>query len=125
MFAEQSCMTVWHCTGVLNSPPGLQVNELNSTTLYLTWNPPSTLSGIPILYYSVSIDNLVSVSTVNVTTANQASINPNMTSLDLSAVGSIGYLHDPGCESLQFSVRAWNSVGEGSSSSVLYLQGTN
>lgn len=88
------------------------------------WGPPTTLSGVPILYYSVSINNLVSVTTVNVTTANQPSINPNMTSLDLSTVGSIGYLHGPiSCESVEFTVRAWNSVGEGANSSVVYSQG--
>ena len=110
--------------GLLGPPPTLRVDELNSTTVYLSWNPPSTLPQVPISYYSVDIDNFISVSTVNVTTSdNQPSINPNMTALDLSSVGSIGYLHDPGCESLQFTVRAWNSVGEGAGSIVLYSQG--
>jgi hypothetical protein len=92
--------------------------------LYLSWNAPNTLHGIPILNYSVEIDNLVAVSTVTVfASVNQPSIDPNMTSLDLSQVGSIGYLYDPECESLQFTIRAWNSVGEGASSIVLYTQG--
>ena len=65
------------------------------------------------------------MSTVNVTISdNQPSINPNTTSLDLSSIGSIGYLHDPGCESLKFTVRARNSAGEGAGSVVLYSQGT-
>ena len=110
--------------GLLGPPPGLLVHELNSTTLYLSWNAPSTLRGIPISNYSVDIDNLVMVSTVTVfASVNQPSIDPNMTSLDLSQVGSIGYLYNPSCESLRFSVRAWNSVGEGASSIVLYTQG--
>ena len=110
--------------GLLGPPPGLRVQKLNSTTLYLSWNAPNTLRGIPISNYSVDIDNLVTVSMVTVfASVNQPSIDPNTTSLDLSQVGSIGYLFDPGCESLQFTVRAWNSVGEGASSVVLYTQG--
>ena len=110
--------------GLLDPPPGLHVQKLNLTTLYLSWNAPDTLRGIPISNYSVDIDNLVTLSTVTVfTSVNQPSIDPNTTSLDLSRVGSIGYLYDPGCESLQFTVRAWNSVGEGASSVVLYTQG--
>lgn len=109
--------------GLLDPPPGLRVDKLNSSTLYLSWNRPSTLSGIPISHYSVDINNLVTTSTVNVTTADQPSINQNMTSLDISMLGSIGYLYDPGCESLQFSVSAWNSVGKGSNNTVLYSQG--
>ena len=100
------------------------MEELNSTTLYLSWNPPSTLNGVPISHYSVHINNLVTVSTVTVVASmNQPSIDPNMTSLDLSRVGSIGYLYDPSCESIEFTVRAWNSVGEGASSTVVYSQG--
>lgn len=72
----------------------------------------------------MKVDNLVTVSTVTVfASLNQPSIDPNMTSLDLSQVGSIGYLYDPGCESLLFTVSAWNSVGEGANRTVIYSQG--
>lgn len=72
----------------------------------------------------MDIDNLVTVSTVTVfASVNQPSIDPNMTSLDLSQVGSIGYLYDPDCESLQFRVSAWNIVGEGATRTVMYSQG--
>ena len=117
-----SCISTVH-VGLLGPPPGLRIDNLNSTTLFLSWNPPNTLSEIPISHYSVDINNFITISTINVTAADQPSLDPNMTSLDLSRVGSIGYLYNPSCESLQFRVRAWNSVGEGASSSVLYSQG--
>ena len=109
--------------GLLGAPLGVHIDKLNSTTLFLSWNPPSTLRGIPISHYSVDINNFITTSTINVTAADQPSLDPNMTSLDLSRVGSIGYMYEPSCESLQFTVRAWNSVGEGASRSVVYSQG--
>ena len=114
---------LYNITGLLDPPPGMRVDKLNSTALFLSWNPPSTLSGIPILYYSVDVNNLVSTTTINVTVADQPSINPTTTSLDLSRLGSIGYLYGLDCESLMFTVRAWNSVGGGAGSVVFYSQG--
>ena len=118
---HDSCVHNINITGLLDPPPGLRVDRLNSTTLFLSWNPPSTLSGIPILYYSVEVNNLVATSTINATVADQPS---NMTSVDLSSSGSIGYLYAPDCESLMFTVRAWNSVGGGAGSVAFYSQGT-
>ena len=118
-----SCISTVH-VGLLGPPPGLRIDNLNSTTLFVSWSPPSTLRGIPISHYSVDVNNFITTSTVNVTAADHPSLDPNMTSLDLSRVGSVGYLCNPSCESLQFRVRAWNSVGGGASSSVLYSQGS-
>ena len=109
--------------GLLGPPPELRVDKLNSTTVFLSWNRPSTLSGIPISHYSVEINNLVNVSAVNITEMDQPLLDQNKTSLDLSSVGPVGYLYVPGCESLQFSVSAWNSVGGGARNTVVYSQG--
>ena len=47
------------------SPVGnLTVTPVNSTTLLISWSPPFTLEGVPILGYNVTITNVTSV-TVN------------------------------------------------------------
>ena len=42
-------------TGLLESVSNLAVNHFNSTTVLISWSPPFTLEGVPILGYNVTI----------------------------------------------------------------------
>ena len=67
--------------GLLKSVNNLTVTRLNSTTLLISWTPPFTLEGVPILSYNVTITNS---SNMNVT----LSIEGIKTTLLYSAVGT-------------------------------------
>ena len=41
--------------GLLESVSNLAVTPVNSTTVLISWNPPFTLEGVPILGYNVTI----------------------------------------------------------------------
>ena len=43
--------------GLLESVSDLTVTLINSTTVLISWNPPFTLEGVPILRYDVTITN--------------------------------------------------------------------
>ena len=44
-----------HSIGLLESVSNLTVIHVNSTTILISWNPPDTLEGVPILSYNVII----------------------------------------------------------------------
>ena len=44
-------------TGVLKPVKNLIVTLINSTTVLISWSPPFTLEGVPILGYNVTITN--------------------------------------------------------------------
>ena len=46
--------------GLLESVSNLTVMPVNSTTLLISWSPPFTLEGVPILGYNVTITNTTS-----------------------------------------------------------------
>ena len=48
------------CIGLLNSVNDLAVVSINSTTVLISWSPPFTLEGVPILGYNVTITNTTS-----------------------------------------------------------------
>ena len=48
------------CTGLLESVSNIDVNRVNSTTVLISWSPPFTLEGVPILGYNVTITNTTS-----------------------------------------------------------------
>ena len=48
------------CTGLLGSVNSLTVTLINSTTVLISWSPPFTLEGVPILGYNVTITNTTS-----------------------------------------------------------------
>ena len=48
------------CTGLLESVSNLTVTLINSTTVLISWSPPFTLEGVPILGYNVTITNTTS-----------------------------------------------------------------
>ena len=47
-------------TGLLESVSNLAVVSINSTTVLISWSPPFTLEGVPILGYNVTITNTTS-----------------------------------------------------------------
>ena len=47
-------------TGLLESVSDLTVALINSTTVLISWSPPFTLEGVPILGYNVTITNTTS-----------------------------------------------------------------
>ena len=46
--------------GLLDSVSDLTVVPINSTTVLISWSPPFTLEGVPILGYNVTITNTTS-----------------------------------------------------------------
>ena len=46
--------------GLLESVSNLTVVPINSTTVLISWSPPFTLEGVPILGYNVTITNTTS-----------------------------------------------------------------
>ena len=46
--------------GPLESVSNLPVMSINSTTVLISWSPPFTLEGVPILGYNVTITNTTS-----------------------------------------------------------------
>ena len=46
--------------GLLESVNNLDVIAINSTTVLISWSPPFTLEGVPILGYNVTITNTTS-----------------------------------------------------------------
>ena len=51
---------LYHITGLLESVSNLTVVPINSTTVLISWSPPFTLEGVPILGYNVTITNTTS-----------------------------------------------------------------
>ena len=45
---------------LLESVSNLTVDSINSTTVLISWSPPFTLEGVPILSYNVTITNTTS-----------------------------------------------------------------
>jgi len=43
--------------GLLESVSNLNVTLINSTSVFISWSPPFTLEGVPILGYNVTITN--------------------------------------------------------------------
>ena len=48
------------CAGLLKPISDLTVVPINSTTVLISWSPPFTLEGVPILGYNVTITNTTS-----------------------------------------------------------------
>ena len=73
----------------------LHLNKVNASTLLISWNPPYTLDGVPILYYCVKVNNSLNITTDNTTSVNyysliepaQTEINVAVTILPVNKVG--------------------------------------
>lgn len=78
--------------GLLNAVTELIIEVINSTTLFISWNPPYTLLRVPILFYRVN------------------NIYFNMTVVNATAVH---YPIQPSQSSIQVTVVPVNKVGDG------------
>ena len=54
-------------TGPLDAVTDLSTDMINSSILYISWNPPYTLDGVKILYYHMKINNSLNVTIENAT----------------------------------------------------------
>jgi len=79
---------------------------LNATTLQLSWLPPFTWLGFPIVNYSIQVLNKTTWEVIRNWTI-------NATSTSMSPVTfNYGTLPVQRCEELVFTVRAANSIGQ-------------
>ena len=69
------------------------IDEVGVDKINVSWIPPSTLDGVPILYYSVSITSRGHTEIVNTTDAHT--------------------ILEKTCYSTLYNISAWNEVGEG------------
>ena len=63
------CWLSYKCyyTGLLDAVAELQLNKVNASTLLISWNPPYTLEGVPILYYCIKVNSSLNIHTENTT----------------------------------------------------------
>ena len=54
-YYKQFCKYIIIISGLLESVSNLTVISINSTTVLISWSPPFTLEGVPILGYNVTI----------------------------------------------------------------------
>ena len=88
--------------GILEPVSDLSVILLNSTTVNISWSPPFTLEGVPILGYNVSV----------ITTGNKE------TNLVIGTV--LYYPLDPNPGNFTVIVVPFNEIGLGGSAAVTY-----
>ena len=84
------CMLI--ATGLLEAPTDVSI-KVGVEYMTLSWNPPFTLDGVPILQYTVYIISQRHRETVNTTKTH------------ITLEGS--------CTSPVYQISAWNEVGEG------------
>ena len=61
LLATHNCIECFVYTGLLESVSDLTVTRVNSSTVLISWSPPFTLEGVPILGYNVTVTNTTSV----------------------------------------------------------------
>ena len=82
-----------HLKGLLQAPTDISVETVGVDGIIVSWSPPFTLEGVPILHYSVYI------------TSQGVSEQRNTTETHIT-------LERP-CGSTTYQISAWNEVGEG------------
>ena len=80
--------------GLLEAPSDVMFDIVSRDRVIVSWSPPFTLDGIPILYYTV---NIISQGVVT------EQINTTETHITLERP----------CVSTTYQISAWNDVGEG------------
>ena len=55
------------CIGLLDAVTNLTAELVNPTTLLISWHPPYTLKGVPILFYYVKINPFLNATAENTT----------------------------------------------------------
>ena len=89
--------------GLPEAPLAVVVDVVSSESVNVSWSPPFTLHGVPILHYTV---NVVSQGTLN------EQINTTETHITLERP----------CTSTTYQISGWNEVGEGSAAEYGELQ---
>ena len=87
------------CVGLLEAPTDVTIEGISRESVNLSWSPPFTLDGVPILHYSVYI------------TSNGFSEQNDTT--ETSIILKRPYA------SITYQITAWNRVGEGNASKTL------
>ena len=86
-------LTDFPTVGLLDAPTDVNVDQVSVESVNVSWSPPSTLIGVPILMYTVYITSQGYTETMNTTE----------TSITLERP----------CASTTYGISAWNEVGEG------------
>ena len=87
------------CVGLLEAPTGVTIEGISRENVNLSWSPPFTLDGVPILHYSVYITSQGLLEQRNTTETSIILRRPYAT--------------------ITYQVTAWNIVGEGNASKPL------
>lgn len=85
----------------------LQLNKVNASTLLISWNPPYTLEGVPVLYYCIKVNSSLNIHIENTTSLYYYSvinIKPAQTEINVAV-----------------TILPVNKVGEGMATSVYAL----
>ena len=69
--------------GLLDAVTDLSTDLINSSILYISWNPPYSLDGVAILNYNIKINNSLNV-TIENTTDYYYSIDPTQTETNVA-----------------------------------------
>ena len=78
---------------MLEAPTDVTVDVVDAESVNVSWSPPLTLDGVPILQYTVYIISQGQTETVNTTKTHITLTRP--------------------CISTTYKISAWNEVGEG------------
>ena len=92
-------MIISNYIGLLEASTDVTVKGVSKESVNLSWSPPFTLDGVPILHYTVYI------------TSQGVSEQRNITEASI-------ILRRP-YSSITYQITAWNSVGEGTASKIL------
>ena len=84
--------------GYLAPPTEVRVEQVSVDTVNVSWSPPFTLEGVPILNYTVYITS---------STGSSETVNTTQTEISLQRP----------CADTTYQVSGWNEVGEGNTSS--------
>ena len=88
-----ACPTFYFVTGLLEALTDVTVDKVSVERVKVSWSPPFTLDGVPILQYTVYIISQGQTETVNTTETHITLMRPHA--------------------STTFKISAWNEVGEG------------
>ena len=88
--------TLQNSSGLLAAPTDVEYDIISVDNVAVSWRPPFTLKGVPILHYTVYI------------TSQGLSEQRNTTETHITL--------DRPCASTTYQISAWNEVGEGNAS---------
>lgn len=93
------------------SSPDPQLQVLNATALLLSWLPPFTWEGYPIVHYTIQIHNRATGKVMNRTTNATSTGSNTMSAITFNFSTPHGQVLQR-CEELSFAVYAANNIGQ-------------